>query len=236
MKKPSPHIVTAFEDAMKRLKASIVQMAGAAETQLDQALACLIQRNPELALAIVESDARLDSYEQEIEANCMRMLVLRQPVADDLREVIAALKISGNLERVGDHAANTARRAAAVAGLPESAPAAALPSLGRLVRERLTTVIDAYVDGDTEAALRVWRSDDEVDELYTSLCDAIMRSAAQAPELFTPHMHLLFIAKSLERIGDHATNIAEVVHFVATGRPLLDERPKADRSRGPAGL
>ncbi|MBP2311930.1 phosphate signaling complex protein PhoU [Azospirillum soli] len=232
MRNPAPHIVTAFEDAMKRLKASIVQMAGAAEAQIDQALACLTQRNPDLAREIVESDARLDSYEHEIEAHCMRMLVLRQPVADDLREVIAALKISGNLERVGDHAANTARRAAAMASFPETAPIAALPTLGRLVRERLTTVIDAYVDGDVEAALRVWRSDDEVDELYTSLYEGIVRSAQKSPEMFEAHMHLLFIAKSLERIGDHATNIAEVVHFVATARPLLDERPKADRSRG----
>lgn len=236
MRNPAPHIVTAFEDAMKRLKASIVQMAGAAEAQIDQALACLAQRNPDLAREIVESDARLDSYEHEIEAHCMRMLVLRQPVADDLREVIAALKISGNLERVGDHAANTARRAAAVASFPDTAPIASVPTLGRLVRERLTTVIDAYVDGDVEAALRVWRSDDEVDELYTSLYEGIVRSAQASPETFEAHMHLLFIAKSLERIGDHATNIAEVVHFVATGRPLLDERPKADRSRGPAGL
>ena len=232
MRNPAPHIVTAFEDAMKRLKASIVQMAGAAEAQIDQALACLAQRNPDLAREIVESDARLDSYEHEIEAHCMRMLVLRQPVADDLREVIAALKISGNLERVGDHAANTARRAAAVASFPDTAPIASVPTLGRLVRERLTTVIDAYVDGDVEAALRVWRSDDEVDELYTSLYEGIVRSAQASPETFEAHMHLLFIAKSLERIGDHATNIAEVVHFVATGRPLLDERPKADRSRG----
>lgn len=232
MKHPAPHIVTAFEDAMKRLKASIVQMAGAAETQLDGALSCLTQRNPEQARAIVESDARLDSYEHEIEANCMRMLVLRQPVADDLREVIAALKIAGNLERVGDHAANTARRAAAVAEFPESPAMSTLPNLGRLVRQRLTTAVDAYVDGDVELALRVWRTDDEVDELYTSLCESINQSAARLPEMFTAHMHLLFIAKSLERIGDHATNIAEVVHFVSTGRPLLDERPRADRSRG----
>ena len=233
MRKPAPHIVSAFEDAMKRLKASIVQMAGAAETQIDEALACLAQRNPDLARAIVASDARLDSFEHEIEANCMRMLVLRQPVADDLREVIAALKIAGNLERVGDHAANTARRAAAIAGYPESPATHTLPNLGRLVRQRLTTAVDAYVDGDVELALSVWRTDDEVDELYSSLCEGIMRSAEKEPEMFTPNMHLLFIAKSLERIGDHATNIAEVVHFVSTGRPLLEERPKADHTQDP---
>ncbi|WP_448203186.1 phosphate signaling complex protein PhoU [Azospirillum sp. sgz302134] len=232
MKNPAPHIVTAFEDAMKRLKSSIVQMAGAAETQIDQALECLTRRDPELARSIVASDARLDGYEHEIEANCMRMLVLRQPVADDLREVIAALKIAGNLERVGDHAANTARRAAAIAEFPDSSATHSLPNLGRLVRQRLTTAVDAYVDGDVEMALSVWRSDDEVDELYTSLCEGITSSATRAPDLFTPNMHLMFIAKSLERIGDHATNIAEIVHFVSTGRPLLEERPKADRSRG----
>ena len=92
--------------------------------------------------------------------------------------------------------------------------------------------IAAAVEGDVELALRVWRTDDEVDELYTSLCESINQSAARLPDMFTAHMHLLFIAKSLERIGDHATNIAEVVHFVSTGRPLLDERPRADRSRG----
>jgi phosphate transport system protein len=233
MKNTPPHIVTAYEDALKRLKSGIVQMAGAAETQIDQAVACLAQRNPDLAREIVDADAHLDSFEQEIEAACMRMLVLRQPVADDLREVIGALKIAGNLERVGDHAKNTARRAAELAGLSDSIPIGALPALGRLVRERLTTVTDAYVDRDVEAALRVWHSDSEVDDLYTSLCEEITRSGQRSPDLFTPHMHLLFIAKSLERIGDHATNIAEVVHYVATGRPLLDERPiSADRDLG----
>ncbi len=234
MKNSAPHIVSAFEDALKRLKSAIVQMAGAAETQLDQALSCLTQRNPELAREIVLSDARLDGFEQEIEAHCMRLLALRQPVADDLREVIAALKIASNLERVGDHAANSAKRAVAVDGFPDSAPLAGFPQLGRLVRERLSSVIDAYVDGDGEAALRIRNTDDEVDALYSSLCAGIERSAAAAPEQFAAHMHLMMIAKNLERIGDHATNIAEVVHFVRTGHPLLDERPKADRSCDPA--
>ncbi|MCG5241784.1 phosphate signaling complex protein PhoU [Azospirillum doebereinerae] len=234
MKTSAPHIVSAFEDALKRLKSAIVQMAGAAETQLDQALTCLTQRNPELAREIVLSDARLDSFEHEIEAHCMRLLVLRQPVADDLREVIAALKIAGSLERIGDHAANSAKRAAAVGIFPDSAPLAGLPKLGRLVRERLTSVIDAYVDTDSEAALRIWRTDDEVDALYTSIAAEIERSAAATPDQFAAHMHLMMIAKNLERIGDHATNIAEVVYFVSTGQPLLDERPKADRSCDPA--
>ncbi|MBP2231343.1 phosphate transport system protein [Azospirillum agricola] len=234
MTNSAPHIVSAFEDALKRLKSAIVQMAGAAETQLDQAMTCLAQRNPELALEIVQSDARLDSFEQDIEAHCLSLLVLRQPVADDLREVIAALKIAGNLERIGDYAANSAKRTAAIASFPETAPFAGLPKLGRLVRERLTAVIDAYVDTDGEAALRIWRTDDEVDALYTSLCGEIERSAAEHPNGFMAHMHLMMIAKNLERIGDHATNIAEVVHFVSTGRPLLEERPKADRSCDPA--
>lgn len=231
MKNNVPHIVSAFEDALKRLKAGIVQMAGAAETQLDQALSCLTQRNPDLVQEIVLSDARLDSFEHEIEAHCMRLLALRQPVADDLREVVAALKIAGNLERIGDHAANCAKRAAILAEGPELAPMAALPKLGRLVRERLAAVVDAYVDSDVEGALRIWRTDDEVDALYTSIYEDIVRSASAGPDRFTTHMHLAQIAKSLERIGDHATNIAEVVHFVVTARPLLEDRPKADRSR-----
>jgi phosphate transport system protein len=227
MKNAPPHIVSAYEDALKQLKSAIVQMAGAAETQIEQALTCLAQRNPALAREIVDADARLDSFEQEIEASCMRMLVLRQPVADDLREVIGALKIAGNLERVGDHAKNTARRTVELTDGPDFPAIGALPALGRLVRQRLTTVIDAYVDRDVEAALRIWRSDHEVDDLYTSLSDSITRAGQETAGQFTSHMHLLFIAKSLERIGDHATNIAEVVHYVSTGRPLLDERPRS---------
>lgn len=233
MKTSAPHIVSAFEDALKRLKSAIVQMAGAAETQIDQALTCLAQRNPELAREIVESDARLDSFEHDIEAHCMRLLALRQPVADDLREVVAALKIAGSLERIGDHAANTAKRAVALFSLTGAGSPSGLPQLGRLVRERLGDVVDAYVDGDSEAALRIWRTDDEVDALYTSLVAEVERSAAAAPHQFTVHMHLMMIAKNLERIGDHATNIAEVVYFASTGRPLLEERPKADHSYAP---
>lgn len=231
MKKTTPHIVSAFEEALKSLKAELVQMAGAAETQLDHALGCLTQRNPELLEEIIQSDARLDGFEHAVEAHCMRLLVLRQPVADDLREVIAALKISGNLERVGDHAANCAKRAVAIGAMPDAAPLKALQELGRLVRERLAAVVDSYVDGDLDAALRIWRTDDEVDALYTSVYEDIVRSAAAQPDRFTAHMHLALVAKSLERIGDHATNIAEVVHFVVTGTPLVQERPKADRSR-----
>ncbi len=207
-------------------------MAGAAETQLDQAIACLAQRNPDLARSIAASDERLDDFEQEIEASCMRLLVLRQPVADDLREVIGALKISGNLERVGDHAANSARRAVKLVTMGSAANALnGLPALGRLVRGRLSDVITAYAERDVEAALHVWRSDDEVDELYSSLSVEIIASAEANPGLFSEHMHLQLIAKSLERIGDHATSIAEVVHFVATGRPLLAARPGADGTR-----
>lgn len=237
MRTQQPHIVSAYGSELKRLKAGIVQMAGAAETQLDQAIACLAQRNPELVRAIVASDERLDNFEQEIEASCMRLLVLRQPVADDLREVIGALKISGNLERVGDHAANSARRATRLVTMgANTAHLNGLPALGRLVRSRLSTAINAYAERDVEMALEVWCSDDEVDALYSSLSESIIASAEANSGLFAEHMHLQLIAKSLERIGDHATNIAEVVHFVATGRPLLNDRPRADRSRGSSEL
>lgn len=230
MKHTTPHIVTAYEEAIRKLRSSVVEMAGAAETQLDGALSCLTHRDPELAGQVVRGDDRLDRVEQGIEAHAMRLLVLRQPVADDLREVMAALKIAHNLERVGDYAANIAKRSAALGGLPDLGVAAALPELGRMVRERLSAVVDAYVEADAEAALDVWRRDAEVDALYTSLCGDIVRAAGENAELFATHMHLLFMAKNLERIGDHATNIAEVVHFLATGRPLAEERPKADRT------
>ena len=224
----APHIVSSYEEALKKLRSSVVEMAGAAESQLERALSALTQRDPDLANAVIRDDGRLDRGEQQIEADCMRLLVLRQPVADDLRQVVAALKIAGNLERVGDYAANIAKRATALRDLPDSAALAALPELGRQVRERLTSVIDAYVEGDAVAAMDVWRRDEEVDALYTSLCEGVTRDAAARPDQFTMHMHLLFIAKGLERVGDHATNIAEVVHFVVTGQPLSENRPKAD--------
>jgi phosphate transport system protein len=228
MKHTTPHIVTAYEEAIRKLRSSVVEMAGAAETQLDGALSCLTHRDPELAGQVVRGDDRLDRVEQGIEAHAMRLLVLRQPVADDLREVMAALKTAGNLERVGDHAANIAKRSSALRGLPDTPALAGLPALGRLVRERLGTVIDAYVEGDAERALQVWRNDDEVDALHSSVVQAVTQAAAEAPERFQAHMHLLFIAKGLERVGDHATNIAEDVHFVVTGQPRSENRPKAD--------
>ena len=234
MKPSNRHIVTAYEGALKKLRSSVVEMAGAAETQMDGALACLVQRDPALAGEVIQGDGRLDREEHEIEAACMRLLVLRQPVANDLREVMAALKMANNLERIGDYAANIAKRSAALRELPESPALAALPKLGRLVRERLGAVIDAYVEGDAAQALQVWRNDDEVDALYSSLCQEVNQSAVTAPERFTAHVHLLFIAKGLERIGDHATNIAELVHFVVTGDALSDERPKADEASGAA--
>jgi len=236
MKHTTPHIVTAYEEAIRKLRSSVVEMAGAAETQLDGALSCLTHRDPELAGEVIRGDHRLDREEQGIEAHAMRLLVLRQPVADDLREVMAALKIAHNLERVGDYAANIAKRSAALVSLPDLGVAAALPELGRMVRERLSAVVDAYVEADAEAALDVWRRDAEVDALYTSLCGDIVRAAGGNADLFATHMHLLFMAKNLERIGDHATNIAEVVHFLATGRPLAEERPKADRTSETAAI
>lgn len=234
MKSSPRHIVTAYEEALKKLRSGVVEMAGVAETQMDGALACLVQRDPDLAAQVVRGDGRLDREEQEIEADCMRLLVLRQPVADDLREVMAALKMAGNLERVGDYAANIAKRSVALRSLPDTPALAAMPKLGRLVRARLGAVIDAYVESDAEQALQVWRNDDEVDALYTSVCQEVMRSAGESPEHFAGLMHLLFIAKALERIGDHATNIAEIVYFVATGQPLAQQRPKADEASGMA--
>ncbi len=230
MKHPTPHIVSSFEEALAKLRAGVVEMAGVAEIQIDRAVDCLAQRDPALAGAVVRDDGSLDRAEQRIEADAMRLLCLRGPVADDLREVMAALKIAGNLERVGDYAANIAKRAGALGSQGDAAVALGLAKLGRLVRERLATVINAYVDGDAATALDVWRHDDEVDTLYTSLCEGVVHEAGSQPERFAIHMHLLFIAKNLERIGDHATNIAEVVYFLTTGEPLSEDRPKADHT------
>ena len=155
---------------------------------------------------------------------------MRQPLAEDLRRVVGALKISADLERIGDYAANISKRAVALNQLPPARPAAGIPRMGKMVQQILKEVLDAYVEQDAEKALLVWRRDEEVDEMYTSLFRELLTYMMEDPRNITPCTHLLFMAKNIERIGDHATNIAETLYYQVTGRPLTAERPKGDTS------
>jgi phosphate transport system protein len=224
------HIVRAFDQELEHLKRAIVQMGGIAESQIENAIQCVVRRDSDLAARVIQADDRLDAFEREINAEAVRILALRQPMAGDLRQVISALKIAADLERIGDYAANVAKRAMALAQVPVVRPVAAIPRMGRLVQQIIKDVLDAYTEGDVARALEAWVGDQEVDDLYTSLFRETLTYMMEDPRNITPCTHLLFIAKNIERIGDHATNIAETIHFLIEGQPITATRPKGDVS------
>ena len=229
----APHIVKAFSEELERLAADVSAMGGLAESLVSDALEAAATRDGELAAQVVARDAQVDDMQRDIEKKIIRLLALRQPIAQDLRVCIAALKIVADLERVGDLAKSIARR---VPTLNESEPtafAAAVDRMGKLVLGHLHQVLDAYATGQTSQAVGVWERDDDVDEHYNALFRELVGAMADDPAMIGPGAHLLFIAKNLERIGDHATNIAEVVHYLVTGLEIASERPRGPRPETP---
>ncbi len=226
----SDHIVKSFGQEIETLRRTVVQMGGFAESQLEAAIQCISRRDGDLAAQVMRNDNRLDEYEQTIDAVALRILALRQPMASDLREVLSTLKISADLERIGDYAANIAKRSLTLMQVAPVRPVSGLPRMGRLVQQIIKDVLDAYTERDLDKALLAWRQDEAVDDLYTSLFRETLTYMMEDPRNITPCTHLLFIAKNIERIGDHATNIAETIHFLITGRPITDARPKGDTS------
>jgi phosphate transport system protein len=226
----SEHIVKSFDEELKQLSQVIAQMGGLAEAQLQMAIDALVRRDTDLARETVAHDIRINQLEDQVDSMTVRMLALRQPMAQDLREVVAALKISGAIERIGDYAANVAKRVLTLSQLPQVRPLHAIPRMGRLTQELVKEVLDAYVEHDAAKAIHVWEHDEEVDEMYTSLFRELLTYMMEDPRNITPCTHLLFIAKNIERIGDHATNIAETVHFLVLGKPLEAVRPKGDKT------
>ena len=201
-------------------------MGGLVESQCEAAVRAVLKRDQVLAGRVREGDAPIDACEEEIEAMCLRMLALRQPLGGDLRTVVASLKIVSDLERMGDYAANIGKRAIALSRLPEIPPANEIARIGNLVQSLIKDVLDAYADDNLELAVAAWHRDEDIDELYTSLFRELLTYMMEDPENITASTHFLFIAKNLERMGDHATNIAETVHFHIKGTKMKDERPK----------
>jgi len=224
------HIVKSFDVELNTLTDLIARMGGLAEKQLADAVQSVFKRDAELAERTVKSDARIDALEHEVDAIVIQLLALRQPVADDLREVIAALKISSDLERIGDYAANIAKRVVALSQVPVVKPVHVIPRMGFLAQSMIRRVLDAYAERDADKAVAVRNADEEVDEMYTSLFRELLTYMMEDPRDISACTHLLFIAKNIERIGDHATNVAEYVYFLVHGTPLEDERPKGDTS------
>ena len=226
----SEHIIKSYDEELRRLDNTITQMGGLAETQLAAAIEAVMKRDSRLAADVVEADGRVDQLEQDIEGLAVRLLALRQPMAVDLRQIVAALKTASDLERIADYAANVAKRSIVLNQAPLVKPAFSIPRMGRLGQAMIKDVLDAYVERDADKALLVWARDEELDEMYTSLFRELLTYMIEDPRNITPCTHLLFMAKNIERIGDHATNIAETLYFMVHGTPLHLARPKRDRT------
>ena len=224
------HIVKSFDDQLALLDSKIAEMGGMAESLVAESIDALSRRDAELAGAVIKGDAKLDALENEINDITERVIALRQPMAEDLRAVIAALKASSDLERIGDLATNIAKRAITVAKAPPVAPTVTVVRMGVIVQGMIKTALDAYVARDAELAMDVWKRDEEVDQLHTSLFRELLTYMMENPRNITPCAHLLFAAKNLERIGDHVTNIAERVYYRVTGESPGSDRLKEDQS------
>jgi phosphate transport system protein len=224
------HIVRSYDEQLKRLRDMVARMGGLAERAVHDATVALIRRDTQLAADVVARDAPIDQLEREIENFCIRILATRQPMADDLRLIVACMKISHDLERIGDYARNGAKRSIVLAGQPSLGSLNGFQRMSVLVQENLKLAIDALVTGDAEAAQRVWASDEPIDDIYNGIFREMLTHMMEDPRNITAATHLLFVAKNLERIGDHATNIAETVHYAILGQALPEERPKADSS------
>ena len=224
------HIVKSFEQELNRLRDLITEMGGMVESQVALAAQAVVHMDPAAATQAVEQDPKVDALEREVEQFVIRLLALRQPMAMDLRQIVAALKMTGDLERIGDYAANVAKRSLVLNQFSLPFSLAGIGTMARLVQENLKLTIDAIGESDTEKAIQVWRSDQAIDDLYTAIFRELVTYMMEDARSITPCTHLLFIAKNLERIGDHATNIAETVHYAVTGEVLPEGRPKGDSS------
>jgi phosphate transport system protein len=227
---PTDHIVRSYDEDLRKLRDLTSRMGGLAERQVADATRALVRRDTTLAAEVVSRDSQIDALEREIESFSVSLLALRQPMAADLRVVIAAMKASNDLERVGDYAANAAKRAIVLASLPSIGSLNGFERMAQLVQENLKAAMDAFVNDDAEAAQRVWEADEPVDAIYNGIFRELLTFMMEDPRNITAATHMLFIAKNLERIGDHTTNIAERIFYAVRGDNLPDDRPKADQS------
>ncbi|WP_332659941.1 phosphate signaling complex protein PhoU [Brevundimonas sp.] len=221
------HTVKAYGDELNQLTAEVARMGGLAEAQVADAVDSVARRDIALARAVVERDGRLDAMHRDIERKAIRLIALRQPVASDLRRTLASMKLAVDLERTGDLAKNIAKRGLILAeGDPMPPLTRSIERMGKLVSMRLRDVLDAYAAAEIDRAIAVWNTDDEVDEHYNALFRELLTYMMGDPRTITAGTHLLFMAKNLERIGDHATNIAETIYYEITGQEFTGERPR----------
>ncbi|QIK96658.1 phosphate signaling complex protein PhoU [Sphingomonas sp. HDW15A] len=221
----SGHTLKAFDEDLDRLRALISEMGGIAEYAIRESMRCLVERDHDGARRIIEDDKKLDVLEVEAERRAVQLIALRAPMAGDLRDIVAALKISSVVERIGDYAKNIAKRVPLLNSLGNVEPLALMPEMARIATEMVHNVLIAFVERDPEMALQVIERDRAVDDFYNSIFRALLTFMMENPQNIGQSTHLLFVAKNVERVGDHATNIAEMVYYAATG-DYLGDRPK----------
>ena len=227
------HIVSSFGEELDQLRAEVVQLGGLAEALVADAVTAVARRDATLAAEVVQRDRKLDELQADIERKALRLIALRQPMAADLRQTVAALKISLSLERVGDMAKGIAKRIEVLADAEGmSKLTRSFERMGKLVQTRLKEVLDAYARSETEGLLNVWAHDDEIDDHYERMFRELLTFKMGDARMIGAGANLLFMAKNLERIGDHATNIAEMAHYEITGAEIAGERPKGEPIKG----
>ena len=224
------HIVRSYAQQLAELRDRITQMGGMVEAQVAAAAAAVVHQDSSAASQAVEQDPAVDALERDVEVQVISMLALRQPMAQDLRQIVSALKITAALERIGDYASNVAKRSIVLQQFSLPFSLSGIANMTRLVQENLKLIVDAVSENDETKALQVWRADQAVDDIYNAIFRELVTYMMEDPRNITPCTHLLFIAKNLERIGDHTTNIAETVHYTVTGEVLPESRPKGDTS------
>ena len=222
------HTVKAFDEDITRLRGLIAEMGGLAEVAIGEAMEALLKGSQSLAEGVVARDKRIDQLEQEVDRLAVRVIALRAPMADDLREVIAALKIAGVLERIGDYAKNIAKRAGRIEGRERFEPLTLISAMADIAGEMVHDVLTAYAARDPEIAKEVCATDAKVDAFYDSIFRNLVSFMVENPSTITTAAQLLFVARNLERVGDHATNVAEMVYFAATGDYMAErDRPQS---------
>ena len=222
------HTLKAFDADLDRLRALISEMGGLAEHAIRESMRCLIQHDLEGAARIVQDDKKLDALEIETERRAVQLIALRAPMAADLRDVVASMKISSVVERIGDYAKNIAKRVPLLDGMSDIEPVSLMPEMAKIATEMVHNVLNAFVERDADAAVRVIERDKAVDDFYNTIFRSLLTYMMEKPASIGQSTHLLFIAKNVERVGDHATNIAEMVYYASTGEHYVDRPRGAD--------
>jgi phosphate transport system protein len=225
---PNEHILKRYDNELRQLTATVAKMGGMAEAQLAAAIEAVAGRDSELAARVVEGDDQVDLLETEIDSMVMRMLALRQPMADDLRDIMSARRVAAELERIADYASNVAKRSIVLSQMPALKLAQSIVRMGALTQAMIKDVLDAYAAGDADKALAVWQRDKDVDDIHNNLFRVLLTYMMEDPRAISTCTHLLFMAKNIERIGDHITNIAEMIYYSVRGEPMKRARAKGD--------